>query len=119
MAVHEKFNHLKDASHEDKKAVASGIAIGVVVVLIVAWGFLFLRNVRNADIRSLQNTAVPTDQFNFNLIRDTERNQAIYDPEQDIRNLRDSAAENQDRYQVSTSGGGGYEQDDFGSSGGF
>lgn len=119
MAVQEKFNKLKDAPHEDKKAVAGGIAIGVVIVLIFAWGFLFLRNVRNADIRSLQNAAVPTDQFDFNLIRNSERDQAVYNPVQDIRDLRNSAAQNQGSYQASGASSAGFEEDSFGSSGGF
>jgi hypothetical protein len=119
MAVQQKFNQLKDAPHEDKKAVAGGIAVAVVVILIFAWGFLFLRNVRNTNLPSLENAAVPTDQFNMNLIRNTERNQAIYDPEQDIRNLRDSATESDDSYGATGAGSTQVQEDDFTNSGGF
>src|SRR3989344_5304738 len=110
MVLQHKLNDLKGRPHEDKKAVAGGIAI-VVVVLIIGWGFLFLRNLRNTELPSLENTAIPTDQFNMNLIRNNERDQAIYDPEQDIRNLRDSAVEDDD---YSASGAGSVAQQEGG-----
>lgn len=120
MVLQQKLNNLKERPHEDKRAVAGGIAIAIVVILIVAWGFLFLRKVRNSDLSSLENTAIPTDQFDLDLIRNTERDQAIYDYEQDIRNLRDTAAQGQIEYQASGAGSVAPDApDDFGSSGGF
>ena len=119
MALQQKLSDLKDRPHDDKKAVASGIAIFVVIVLIVGWGFLFLRKVRTTSLPSLENGTVPTDQFDFNLIRDTERNQAIYDPEQDIRDLRESAAENSADVEATGETGAGSYQPDSSSSGGF
>lgn len=118
MVVQQKFNDLKDAPHEDKKAVASGIAIFVVVVLIIGWGFIFLKNVRRTAVPSLENGAVPTDQFNMNLIRGNERDQAAYDPTDDIRNLRNNTSQDD----LEASGGSSVtprSQDDFDSSGGF
>ena len=119
MALQEKLNDLKGRPHDDKKAVASGVAIFVVIVLIVGWGFIFLRKVRTTALPSLENGTVPTDQFDFNLIRDTERNQAIYDPEQDIRDLREGAAENDAAFEASGGAGVGSYQPDSASSGGF
>lgn len=104
MVVQQKFNELKGRPHEDKKAVAGGIAIVVVVVLIIGWGFLFLRNIRNTELPSLENTAIPTDQFNMNLIRNNERDQAYYDSTQDIRNLRDTAVQDETDFSVSGAG---------------
>jgi len=119
MVVQQKLNDLKGRPHEDKKAVASGIAIVVVIVLIIGWGFLFLRNLRNTELPSLENTAIPTDQFNMNLIRNNERDQAIYDPEQDIRNLRDAAAESDASYGATGASSVQGGEDDFTNSGGF
>lgn len=118
MAVQQKFNDLKDASHDDKKTVATGIAVFVVIILILAWGFLFLKKVQRADIRSLENGAVPTDQFDMNLLRPNERDQAYYDPTEDIRNLRNNAPPGDS----GASGGGSVAPgttDGFGNPGGF
>lgn len=118
MVVQQKFNDLKDASHEDKKTVATGIAVFVVIILILAWGFVFLRKVQRADLRTLENGAVPMDQFDMNLIRATERDQAYYDPTEDIRNLRNTTSGDD----FSASGGGSVAPgtpDDFGNPGGF
>lgn len=96
MVVQEKLNQLKGAPHEDKKVVAGGIAVFVVVVLIIAWGFFFLRKIQRTDLPSLENTTVPTDQFNLDLLRDSQNAYTdSYQPSDDIRNLRDSAAENE------------------------
>ena len=96
MVVQEKFNQLKDAPHEDKKVVAGGIAITVVIILIIAWGFFFLRKIQRTDLSSLENTTVPTDQFNLEQLRAAQNAYGnSYNPSDDIRNLRDSAAENE------------------------
>ncbi|MBL8157949.1 hypothetical protein JNK62_00195 [bacterium] len=118
MVVQQKFNDLKDASHDDKKTVATSIAVFVVIILMIAWGFLFLKKVQRTDLKTLENGAVPTDQFDMNLIRPNERNQAQYDPTDDIRNLRNNTSQDD----VSASGGGSVAPgttDDFGNSGGF
>jgi len=95
MVVQKTLDNLKDRPHDEKKAVASGIAIAVVVILIIGWGFLFLRKVRNTN-PSLESGAVPEDQFNLDLIRDTERNlsNTYENASDDLRNMRDTAAQN-------------------------
>lgn len=96
MVVQEKFNQLKDASHDEKKVVAGSVAIFVVIVLIIAWGFFFLRKIQRTNLPSLENTTIPTDQFNLDQLRAAQNAYGnSYSPTDDIRNLRDSAAENQ------------------------
>jgi uncharacterized protein HemX len=46
MAVQEKFNTLKAGPKEDKVAVASGIAVAVVVVLLAAWAIYFFHKIQ-------------------------------------------------------------------------
>lgn len=118
MVVQQKLNDLKGAPHEDKKAVATSVAVFVVIILILVWGFVFFRKVQRSDITTLENGAVPTDQFDMDLIRANERNQAYYDPTDDIRELRNNTS--RDEFEAAggssvTPGG----SDDFGSSGGF
>ncbi len=125
MVVQKTLNNLKDRSHEDKKAVATGIAISVVVLLIIAWGFLFIRKMQRSDLSSLQNAAVPSDQFNMNLIRDTERELSNqYDTSgDDLREMRDTAAQNSANIETGYSSGGSSvstdTSDQFGAPGGM
>lgn len=118
MVVQQKLNDLKGAPHEDKKVVATSIAVTVVVILIFVWGFVFFRNVQRTDIQSLENGAVPTDQFNMDLLRGpSERDDAYYDPTDDIRELR-----NNTQVEAGASSGSSVTpgaSDDFGNSGGF
>lgn len=61
MAVQDKFNSLKEGPKEDKVAVASGIAVSVVVVLLAAWAIYFFRNIQSgAQQTNLRGAA---DQF--------------------------------------------------------
>lgn len=92
MVVQKTIDNLKDRPHDEKKAVASGIAISVIVILLIGWGFLFVRRVQNTPVPSLENGVVPTDQFNMDLIRESARGNA-YDPSDDLRNLRESAVQ--------------------------
>lgn len=117
MVVQQKFNDLKGAPHDDKKAVATSIAVFVVIILMLAWGFLFLKKVQRTDLNTLENGAVPIDQFNMNLIRPNERDQAQYDSTEDIRNLRNTTSGNDSEASGSSVAPGA--QDDFDSSGGF
>lgn len=62
MVIQKAVNNLKEGPKEDKVAVASGIAISVVVVLLVAWAIFFFRGLakdsQNVQLGGLQ------DQFN-------------------------------------------------------
>lgn len=115
MVVQKTLNNLKDKSHEEKQAVASGIAIGVIVILLIGWGILFIKNVQNMPTPSLENGVVPTDQFNLDLIRGSQGSDG-YDPSDDLRNLRESAVQAETEantsYTVPTSASGG-EGDQF------
>ncbi len=94
MVVQQKIDQLKGASHEEKRAVASGVAVSVVIVLIIAWGFLFMRKIRNTPVPSLENGTVPIDQFDMRLIQNGGQDTSA-SPDDDIRALRDSAAQSQ------------------------
>lgn len=97
MVVQKTIDNLKERPHDEKKAVAGGIAIMVVIILIIGWGFLFLRKIQQGTMPSLEGSAVPEDQFNLNLIRDTERelSNMYNNSTEDLRTIRDNAAQNQ------------------------
>lgn len=91
-------NSIKEKPHEEKKAVATSIAVGVVVILIVGWGFLFMRKIqKGATTPTLEGAAVPLDQINAAFIQDTQReiNQTYESNQNQLRDIRDSAAQNQ------------------------
>ena len=64
-------NFKQEGSKEDKVTVASGIAIGVVILLFVLWGFFFLKNVASGS-QKLQVGGIQ-DQFNFQNVQQAQQ----------------------------------------------
>lgn len=97
MVVQRTIDNLKDKPHDEKKAVASGIAIGVVIILLVGWGFLFLRKIQKGGTPTLTNTAVPQDQFDAQFLQQTQQqlNEMYQTSSQELQDIRDSATQNQ------------------------
>ena len=60
--VGSKLNTLKQGPKEDKVAVASGIAVSVVVVLLVAWAIFFFRGIQQGT-QSVNLSGGAQDQF--------------------------------------------------------
>ena len=74
MVLQKAVDNLKDRPHDEKKAVAGGIAITLVVVLLIGWGFLFLRKIQKGTaIPTLQSGAIPTDQFDTTLLKQAQQ----------------------------------------------
>ena len=117
MAVQKTLDNLKDKPHDEKKAVASGIAIGVVIILLVGWGFLFLRKIQRGTVPTLQGSAVPQDQIDASFIQQTQQqiNQYYQSSQDQLKNIRDSSAQNQ----VGASGQNAQSVDVSGQEGGF
>lgn len=98
MVLQSSIDTLKEKPHDEKKAVASGIAIGVVIILLAGWGFLFLRKIqKGAGTPTLSGTAVPQDQFDAQFLEQTQQqlNEMYQSASQDAQSIRDSAAQNQ------------------------
>ena len=62
----------KEGSKEDKVAVASGVAISVVVVLLAAWAIFFFRGIARGS-HDLQIGGGAQDQFNFTSVKDAHQ----------------------------------------------
>jgi hypothetical protein len=95
MVVGKTLDTLKDKPHDEKKVVAGSIAVTVVVVLLVGWAFLFLRNIqRGSAIPTLQGNTVPEDQLNAQFIQQTQEqlNQYYQSSSEQLRDIRDTSA---------------------------
>jgi hypothetical protein len=117
MVVQRTLDNLKEKPHEEKKVVAGGIAIAVVLLLLVGWGFLFLRNIqRGTALPSLQGSAVPEDQLNAQFVGQAQEQMLNYYQmsQQQLRDVRDSAAGGGTSVDAGVGVTPGGESDDFG-----
>ncbi len=106
MVVQKTLDDLKGKPHDEKVAVASGVAIGVVVILLVGWGFLFLRKIQKGTVPTLETSAVPQDQFDTAFLKDTQNQiKNLYkNSSTQLEEIRDSAADSQVRTTGETTG---------------
>lgn len=110
MVVQKTIDSLKEKPHDEKKVVASGIAIAVVIILFIGWGFLFLRKIQDGTFEP-SDSAVPRDQLGGQVAPQVGLD-AIYQSSLDeLRALRNSSAGQQIPID---SGGEISPQDDFG-----
>ena len=102
MVVAKTFNNLKEGPKEDKVVVASGIAISVVVVLLVAWAIYFFHSIQNGS-QQLRLGGGAQDQFNFQNVTDAQKQleQQFGSPTQDYQTIQqESAAGNNGQMQT-------------------
>lgn len=72
MALPKSVDKLKnEGSKDDKVAVASSIAVTVVIVLFIGWGIFFLRNLARHS-QAVDLSAGAQDQFNFQSVKDAQ-----------------------------------------------
>jgi len=100
MVVQKTVNNLKERPNEEKKAVASGVAIGFVIILLIVWGFFFIKKVQNSNTQNLGGGA--QDEFNFTTVKEAQQqlqqqnNSSILD---ELRQIRDAAVTNSQQIQ--------------------
>lgn len=95
MVVQKAFNNLKEnGSKDDKVAVASGVAITLVVVLLFAWAIFFFRGIRDGS-QNINLSGGVQDQFNFQSVTEAQQQlkQEFGSPQQDLQNIRDQSAQ--------------------------
>jgi len=103
MVVQKAISNLKQGPKDDKIAVASGIAISVVVVLLAAWAIFFFRGVqKNANQLNLSGGA--QDEFNFSSVREAQEKlkQEYSNTADEFLQLRNEAASQEMQFQQQT-----------------
>ncbi len=100
MAVQKTLDNLKQGPKEDKVAVAGGIAITVVVVLLVAWGILFFRSIQKGST-SVDLSGGAQDEFNFTSVKEAQQKlqETFSNTTEELRQIRDDAAATQMQFQ--------------------
>ena len=95
--------NLKSGPRNDKVAVASGIAISVVAVLLVGWAIFFFRGIQKGA-QEVNLSGGAQDAFNFTSVKEAqEQLQQVYSNNADeLRQIRDDAAAAQMQYQQQT-----------------
>ena len=92
MVVQKTIDNLKNGPKEDKVAVASGVAVTVVVVLLVCWAIFFFRGLRN---NKNINFSGAQDQFNFQNVKDAQQQiqqQLTSSSQSDMQAVHDESA---------------------------
>lgn len=72
MVTESPLEHLRDKPKEEKSAVAGGIAIAVIVVLVLGWAIMFVRRVQNSS-QQLQVSTSTSGDFNPTSAEDAQR----------------------------------------------
>ena len=72
MVVQKALDDLKERPHDEKTTVASSIAIAVVIILLIGWAFIFLRNIRKTP-PTLEGGVVPQSQFDYSIFKNSQQ----------------------------------------------
>ena len=121
MALQEKINNLKEGPKDDKVAVASGVAISVVVILLAAWAIFFFRGIQKGT-QELNLSGGAQDEFNLSGVKEAQDRlkQEYSNQSEEFQQLRENAISEQIRLepQVVPQGTQGGGSDQFGLPGG-
>ena len=103
MALQEKISNLKEGPKDDKVAVASGIAISVVAVLLVAWAIFFFRGIAKGT-QEVDLSGGAQDEFNFSSVKEAQERlkQEYSDSTEEFQQIREEAVSRQIQLQLQT-----------------
>ena len=90
-------NNLKDRPKDERKVVAGGVAVTVVVVLLIGWAIMFFKKIQSGS-QQVNLDSGAQDQFNFTTTKQAQQaiQQQAQNPDQsDLYQLRNDAAASQ------------------------
>jgi preprotein translocase subunit SecF len=120
MVVQKTFNNLKAGPKEDKVAVASGIAISVVIVLLGGWAIYFLHSIQTGS-QQLKLGGGAQSQFNFQNVTEAQQQlqQDFGSQTQDLQDVQAQSAQGNSNVMQTQpmQVDGSYGADQFGGSG--
>ena len=117
MAAKNAIDKLKDGPKDDKVAVASGIAVSIVIVLLAAWAIFFFRRIQTGQ-QQLELGGGAQDAFNFTSVSEAQNQlKDIYNnvnrDQQDLEEIRNSNTSNQMQTQQQVNVQPGADTDQF------
>ena len=117
MAAQNAIDKLKDGPKDDKVAVASGIAVSIVIVLLAAWAIFFFRRIQTGQ-QQLELGGGAQDAFNFTSVSEAQNQlKDIYNnvnrDQQDLEEIRNSNTSNQMQTQQQVNVQPGADTDQF------
>ena len=94
MVIQNTLNNLKDRPKDERKVVAGGIAISIVVVLLAAWGIMFFRKIQSG-VQQVNLNSGAQEQFNFTSVNDAQQQlqQNLNSAKDELQQLRTDAAQ--------------------------
>ena len=110
-------SNLKDRPKDEKKVVAGGVAIAVVIVLFFAWAILFLKKIQSGEQR-LEFGGGAQDEFLPGSVREAQ--QAIREDnpfEAELETARQQSIERRTQTQTGANGQVDLSEDPFGNGG--
>src|SRR3989344_4510199 len=93
MVVQKAINNLKEGPKDDKVAVAGGIAVSIVIILLAAWAIFFFRSIAKGN-QQVELGGGAQDEFNFSNVKDAQEQlkQQYASSTDEYRQLREDAA---------------------------
>lgn len=111
MALQNSVDKLKERPKDERVAVASGIAVSVVIILLVGWAVLFFRKIGSGQ-QQVQLTGGAQDQFNFTTVKEAQQQlqQNFGNNTDELNQVRSDASQGQDTQQQTVPQTGGTDQ---------
>ena len=110
MVVQKTIDNLKGRPQDERKVVAGGIAVSVVIVLLIGWGIMFLKKISSGS-QEVNFDAGAQDEFNFTNVKEAQQTieqSRGYSTEELLQIRNDAAAQQlqgQQQTQVQTDSG--------------
>ena len=94
MVVQQTIHNLKERPKDERKAVAGGIAIFIILVLLLAWTILFFKKIQSGS-QQINFDLGAQNEFNFSSVREAQEQIAEQSASgfiEDLSTLREEAA---------------------------